>query len=156
VEEGSIRRYLGSSAGSSSEPRHSSPLRNIISPTNTASIIRQGSLGGSPVLRQSPRVLSGGEKSKEVANARGGEKSLEEGEEPRPRERKRKLFSKVHFHSFFPNHHWFYHRQHPTFVLTLHILLEELSLLQCSARDWMKLWGLVVKRSSPLLMRESK
>ena len=99
VEEGSIRRYLGSSAGSSSEPRHSSPHRNIISPVTTASI-RQGSLGGSPVLRQSPRVLSAGEKSKEVAIARGGEQSLEEGEEPRPRERKRKLFSKVGFTIF--------------------------------------------------------
>ena len=101
VEEGSIRKYLGSSAGSSAEPRHSSPLRvqsrEGISPVNTATV-RQGSIGGSPVLRQSPRVLSVGEKSKEVA--RGGNQSVEEGEEPRPRERKRKLFSKVGFLPF--------------------------------------------------------
>ena len=96
VEEGSICRYLGSS-GSSAEPRHSSPrlsaeCREGISPVN-AVIIRQGSTGGSPLLRQSPRVLSPGEKSKEVAQ--GGNLSMQEGEGHRPRERKRKLFSKV-------------------------------------------------------------
>ena len=98
VEEGSIRKYLGSSGRSSAEPRHSSPRlsaerREGISPVNAANI-RQGSIGGSPVLRQSPRVLSPGEKIKEVAQ--GGNQSMEQlGEGHRPRERKRKLFSKV-------------------------------------------------------------
>ena len=99
VEGGSIRGYLGSS-GSSAEPRHSSPQvsaerREDVSPANAATI-RQDSVGGSPVLRQSPRALSPGEKGKEVA--KGGNQSLEEGEGQqghRPRERKRKLFSKV-------------------------------------------------------------
>ena len=95
VEEGSIRKYIGSSGGSSVEQRRSSPLgiarKDGISPVNVDTV-RQGSVGGSPVLRQSPRTVSPGDKIKEVA-ARGNQSVEQEGH--RPRERKRKLFSKV-------------------------------------------------------------
>ena len=158
VEEGGIDRCLVSS-GSSAEPRHGSPRFSIerreeIPPVNAATI-RQGSVGGSPVLRQSPRAPSSCEKDEEVV--KGGNQSLEEGGGHRPRERKRKLFSKVDFPFFRVelDHYFFSSRQPRTSGQTRHIP-EELCLLQCSGPAcWMTLRK-VARRESLLKTRESR